>query len=175
MTTYVLAGGCFWCLDAVFKRLEGVETSVCGYAGGTEKDASYYRVASGETGHAEAVRVTFNEAILPTSNLLDIFFLIHDPTTLNRQGNDVGLQYRSAMFYRDETERSTFEAAINRAKVYWDDPITTELTPLERFYQAEPEHQDYFTNNPTNPYCSVVISPKILKARSAYSNYFKEG
>lgn len=175
MTTYVLVGGCFWCLDAVFQRLEGVEASICGYAGGTEKDADYYRVASGETGHAEVVQVTFDETKLPANDLLDIFFLIHDPTTLNRQGNDVGPQYRSAMFYRDDRQKAEFEAGIERAKQHWDDPIVTELTPLKKFYEAEPEHQDYFTNNPANPYCSVVISPKILKARKAYGKYFKEG
>lgn len=174
MTTYVLAGGCFWCLDAVFRRLDGVETSICGYVGGDEKDASYHQVASGTTGHAEAVRVTFDENKLPTGDLLDIFFLIHDPTTKDRQGNDVGPQYRSAMFYADESQRTAFQAAIERAQKHWDDPIVTELSPLEKFYEAEPEHQDYFTNNPANPYCSVAISPKIIKARKAYSNYFKE-
>lgn len=174
MTTLVLAGGCFWCLDAVFQRLEGVEASVCGYTGGTENDANYYRVASGKTDHAEAVQVTFDETRLPVTDLLDIFFLIHDPTTMNRQGNDVGPQYRSAMFYADETQSALFKAAIERAQKHWDDQIVTELTPLEKFYEAEPEHQDYFTNNPANPYCSVVITPKILKARSAYANYFKE-
>lgn len=162
-------------MDAVFQRLKGVEVSVCGYAGGSEEDADYYRVASGKTSHAEAVQVMFDEAVLPASDLLDIFFLIHDPTTKNRQGADVGPQYRSAMFYKDDTQKAEFEAAIKRAQEHWDNPIVTELSALEKFYEAEPEHQDYFTNNPTNPYCSVVISPKIIKARKAYSKYFKEG
>lgn len=174
MTTYVLAGGCFWCLDAVFRRLEGVEHSICGYAGGTKDEADYYRVSSGATGHAESVKVVFDETKLPKADLLDIFFLIHNPTTLNQQGADRGPQYRSAMFYADESQQAEFEAAMQRASEQWDDPIVTELTPLEAFYDAEPIHQDYFTNNPTNPYCSVVIDPKIVKARKAYAKYYKE-
>lgn len=173
MTTYVLAGGCFWCLDAVFQRLSGVSASVCGYAGGAEADADYYRVASGSTGHAEAVKVTFDESVIPPEDLLDIFFLIHNPTTLNQQGADKGPQYRSVMFYADGSQKTTFEAAIDRARPQWDDPIVTELTQLDMFYEAEPEHQDYFSNNPANPYCSVVINPKVTKARQHYSQYFK--
>lgn len=175
MTTYVLAGGCFWCLDAVFRRLKGVESSVCGYAGGTAEDADYYRVATGTTGHAESVQVTFNETVIPKETLLDIFFLIHDPTTKDRQGNDVGPQYRSAMFHENDEQKAEFEAAIQRAKAHWAENIVTELSPLDAFYEAEPEHQGYFTNNPANPYCSVVIDPKIVKARSAYKAYFKGG
>lgn len=174
MTTYTLAGGCFWCLDAVFRQLKGVESSVCGYTGGDKEDADYYTVATGKTGHAEVVQVTFDETILPKETLLDIFFLVHDPTTLNRQGADEGPQYRSAMFYADDTQKKEFEAAIERAKSRWDDPIVTELTPLDTFYEAEPEHQDYFNNNPSNGYCSVVIVPKIIKARRAYTTWFKE-
>lgn len=146
---------------------------MCGYAGGSEEDADYYRVASGKTSHAESVRVTFDETILPAKDLLDIFFLIHNPTTLNQQGADKGPQYRSAMFYANDEQKAVFEAAIERAQKHWDDPIVTEITQLDKFYDAEPEHQDYFTNNPANPYCSVVISPKIIKARKAYSHYFK--
>lgn len=174
MTTYVLAGGCFWCLDAVFRRIDGVVESRCGYAGGEEQDATYYQVSTGRTKHAEAVLVYFDETKVPGSDLLDIFFLIHDPTTKDRQGNDVGLQYRSAMFYTNDQQKSEFEAAINRAQQHWDSPIVTECTTLNAFYEAEAEHQDYFTNNPTNQYCSVVINPKILKARRTYSHYFKE-
>ncbi len=174
MTTYTLAGGCFWCLDAVFRGLKGVESSVCGYAGGTAEEASYYVVATGKTGHAESVQVTFDEIVIPADVILDIFFLIHNPTTLNQQGNDIGPQYRSAMFYTDETQKTAFEAALERAKTHWDDPIVTELTSLEKFYEAEPEHQDYFNNNPGNGYCSIVIAPKIVKTRSAYTKWFKE-
>lgn len=174
MTTYTLAGGCFWCLDAVFRRLKGVTTCVSGYAGGTAEDADYYRVASGKTGHAEAVQITFDETKLPANDLLDIFFLIHNPTTLNQQGADKGPQYRSALFYADPQQREAFQQAIERAQRHWDQPIVTELTQLDTFYEAEPEHQDYFTNNPANPYCSVVIDPKVRKARNTYAHYFKE-
>ncbi len=173
-TTYVLAGGCFWCLDAVFRRLKGVEASLCGYAGGEASDAHYYTVATGKTGHAESVQVTFDESVIPADTLLDIFFLIHDPTTKDRQGNDVGPQYRSVLFYADDTQKQVFESAIERAKQHWDDPIVTEIIPLEVFYEAEPEHQDYFNNNPANGYCSIVISPKISKARQAYTKWFKD-
>ncbi|MBH2007008.1 peptide-methionine (S)-S-oxide reductase MsrA [Candidatus Saccharibacteria bacterium] len=174
MKTYVLAGGCFWCIDAVFRRLQGVESTVCGYTGGTPETAHYYSVATGQTGHAEAVKVTFDETILPAGTLLDLFFLIHDPTTLNRQGADVGPQYRSAMFYGDDIEKSEFEAAAVRAQEHWENMIVTDLTPLGEFYDGESEHQDYFNNNPTNGYCSIVIEPKIVKARKAYARYFKD-
>lgn len=174
MVTYTLAGGCFWCLDAVFRRLKGIESSVCGYVGGEAEDAGYYAVASGKTGHAESVQVTFDETVIPAATILDIFFLIHNPTTLNRQGNDKGPQYRSAMFYSDEDQKTEFQAAIERAKMHWDDPIVTELTPLVKFYDAELEQQDYFNKNPSSGYCSIVIEPKIIKARSAYNDWFKD-
>ncbi len=174
MTTYTIAGGCFWCLDAVYRKLKGIDVSLCGYAGGTADDADYYRVATGKTGHAEAVQVRFDESIIPKETILDIFFLIHDPTTLNRQGADEGPQYRSAMFYENDTQKQEFDAAIERASTKWDNPILTETTKLEKFYEAEPEHQDYFSNNPTNGYCSIVIEPKIVKARQDYSKWFVE-
>lgn len=161
-------------MDAVFRELKGVQSSYCGYAGGSEKDADYYRVASGKTEHAESVQVTFNESVIPTETLLDMFFLIHDPTSLNQQGADVGPQYRSAMFYADDEQKAVFEAAIARAQQNWDAPIVTTLEPLDTFYQAEPEHQDYYANNPFNPYCSIVISPKVIKAKKAYKQWFKE-
>lgn len=173
MTTYVLAGGCFWCLDAVFRRLKGVEVSTCGYAGGLAGDANYGAVSTGTTAHAEAVQVTFDETVIPAETILDIFFLIHNPTTKDRQGADVGPQYRSAMFYADDAQKQIFEVAIERAQTHWDDSIVTELTSLDAFYEAEPEHQDYFNNNPANGYCSVVIAPKIIKARQAYAKWFK--
>lgn len=174
MTTFTLAGGCFWCIDAVFQQIKGIRTSICGYAGGSSDDADYYKVSTGRTGHAEAVQVTFDESAISPSDLLDIFFLIHDPTTLNRQGADVGPQYRSAMFFADQSQREMFAEAMERAVKRWGKTIVTELTPLEDFYEAEPEHQDYFSNNPTNPYCSIVIDPKVAKARANYSHYFKE-
>lgn len=172
MTTYVLAGGCFWCLDAVFRKLKGVNVSLCGYTGGTERDADYYRVASGITAHAEAVQVTFDETMIPGDTILDIFFLIHDPTSLNRQGADTGPQYRSAMFYADDKQEEVFRRAIDRAQIHWDKPIVTEVSRLDAFYEAEPEHQDYFDNNPANPYCSIVIDPKVIKARREYKEWF---
>lgn len=129
---------------------------------------------SGQTGHAESVRATFDESKLPKTDLLDIYFLIHDPTSLNRQGADEGPQYRSAIFYSGDEQKAEFELAMRRAQTNWDKPIVTELTPLDTFYDAEPEHQDYFTNNPANPYCSVVINPKVSKAKKEYEKYFKK-
>lgn len=174
MVTYVLAGGCFWCLDAVYRRLKGIDSVESGYTGGSTEHPSYYEVAAGDTGHAEAIRVTFDESIIQPETILDLYFLIHDPTTLDRQGNDVGTQYRSAMFYADNEQKSLFEAALERAKQHWNLPIVTEITELGEFYPAEREHQDYFNKNPGNGYCSIVIEPKIVKARAAYAQWFKE-
>lgn len=172
MTIYTLAGGCFWCLDAVYRRIKGVTSVVSGYAGGHTDNPTYEAVSTGSTGHAEVVQITFDETIIPKDVILDIFFLIHDPTTVNRQGADVGTQYRSAMYYTTDSEKEAFEAAIERAQTHWDDPIVTELAPLTVFYPAESYHQDYFTNNPEAGYCSIVIAPKIIKARSAYFDRF---
>lgn len=174
MTTYTLAGGCFWCLDAVYRRLKGVTSVVSGYSGGDITNPTYEQVSTGSTGHAEAVQITFDESVIPADVILDIFFLIHDPTTLNRQGNDVGTQYRSAMLYTDKSQRTAFESALGRAKEHWGDNIVTDIQPLVVFYPAEDYHQDYFNNNPGNGYCSIVIAPKIVKARSAYAKWFKE-
>jgi peptide-methionine (S)-S-oxide reductase len=174
MTTYVLGGGCFWCLDAVFRRLKGVQKSECGYSGGNMDNPSYYDVASERTGHAETVRVTFDETTIPAETLLEIYFLIHDPTTLNRQGNDVGMQYRSIMLYANARQQKEFQTAIRHAGTVWNNPIVTELKQLDHFYVAEPEHQDYFNKNPDAGYCSIVIAPKIVKARHAYKQWFKE-
>jgi peptide-methionine (S)-S-oxide reductase len=174
MTTYVLAGGCFWCLDAVYRRIKGVSTVVSGYSGGNKADPTYEEVSTGTTGHAEVIQLTLDESIIPADTILDLFFLIHDPTTLNRQGNDEGTQYRSAMFYADEQQKTAFTEAMERAKEHWGDKIVTELTPLNTFYPAEDYHQDYFNKNPGNGYCSIVITPKIIKARAAYKEWFKE-
>jgi peptide-methionine (S)-S-oxide reductase len=174
MTTYVLAGGCFWCLDAVYRRIKGVSEVVSGYAGGMLVDPTYEEVSTGRTGHAEVVRITFDEAVFDGDTILDLFFLIHDPTTPNRQGNDEGPQYRSAMFYADDKQKEAFEAAAERAKEHWGDKIVTEIDQLETFYPAEDYHQDYFNKNPGNGYCSIVIEPKIVKARKAFTKYFKE-
>lgn len=175
MTTYVLGGGCFWCLDAVFRRVKGVQSVVSGYAGGTHANPSYYDVATGTTGHAEVVQVTFDEAIIPAETLLDIYFTLHDPTTLNRQGADTGPQYRSIMLYADDAQKAAFQAAANRAADIWDDPIVTRIEPLDTFYPAEPEHQDYFTNHPEQGYCQIVIAPKISKVRHRYKQWFLPG
>ncbi len=174
MTTYVIAGGCFWCLDAVYRRLKGVTTVVSGYTGGGNINPTYEQVSTGETGHAEAVKITFDEKIIPKKDILDLFFLIHDPTTLNRQGNDIGSQYRSAMFYSDSDQKKDFEVALERAKKHWDDAPVTSINKLDTFYTAEGYHQDYFNNNPGNGYCQIVITPKIVKARAAYTKWFKD-
>lgn len=174
MTEYVLGGGCFWCTEGVFQRLKGATSVISGYAGGHDSAPTYAKVCTGTTGHAEVVKVTFDETVLPPETLLDIFFLIHNPTTLNRQGADIGPQYRSVMLYADEAQKQQFEAAAERAAGTWDDPIVTEIAPLTAFYPAEDEHQDYFNKHPEAGYCQVVIAPKIVKARGAYAQWFKE-
>ena len=174
MTTYVLGGGCFWCIDSVYRRLRGVTGVESGYAGGKTDSPNYYQVATGKTGHAEVVSVTFDESIIPADVLLDIFFSIHDPTTLNRQGPDIGTDYRSIMLYKDSGQEKAFEQAIKRAEEIWDDPIVTEVKPLDKFFIAEEEHQDFFNKQPDAGYCQVMIIPKVVKARAAYAQWFKE-
>jgi peptide-methionine (S)-S-oxide reductase len=165
-----LAGGCFWCLDAVFRDLRGVEKVESGYSGGTTANPSYEQVCSGRTGHAEVIQVTFDPAVISFRELLGLFFTIHDPTTLNRQGGDVGTQYRSAIFYHSPEQRATGEQVIREleAEGLWDDPVVTELTPFTNYYPAESYHQDYFNRNPYQPYCAAVIAPKVAKFRSKY-------
>lgn len=173
MTTYVLGGGCFWCLDAVFRRVKGVHDVVSGYAGGATNSPTYYEVTRGDTGHAEVVQVTFDETIIPAETVLGIFFSLHDPTTRNRQGADVGTQYRSIMLYADEVQRQAFEAAFERAAMLWEKPLVTEISPLAVFYPAETEHQDYFNNNPDAGYCQIVINPKVTKVRHQFKDWFQ--
>jgi peptide-methionine (S)-S-oxide reductase len=173
MTSYTLGGGCFWCLDALYRQITGVTSVESGYSGGTGP-AHYERVALDTTGYAEVVRITFDESVIPASVILDLFFLMHNPTTLNRQGADVGTQYRSAMFYADDNQKREFEAARDRAQVLWHKPIVTEITPLTTYTKAEEEHQDFFSKNPEYGYCTVVIEPKITKARIAYHKWFKK-
>lgn len=163
-----LAGGCFWCLEAVYDDLKGVTDVVSGYAGGHVDNPTYYAVCSGSTGHAEVVQVTFDPTVISYRNLLDVFFTIHDPTTLNRQGADVGTQYRSAIYYHSDEQKSVAEGAIQAATEYWDDPIVTEITPIDTFYAAEPEHQEYFARNPNQAYCRAVIAPKVAKFRKKF-------
>jgi peptide-methionine (S)-S-oxide reductase len=165
-----LAGGCFWCLEAVYLELKGVLGVQSGYAGGTRPNPTYEQVCSGSTGHAEVVRVTYDPAIVSYKELLDVFFTIHDPTTLNRQGGDKGTQYRSAVFYESPEQQHIAQETITEftaAKV-WDDPIVTGVAPLEKFWAAEEYHNDYFAQNPQNPYCAVVIAPKVSKARKLF-------
>lgn len=172
MTTYVLGGGCFWCLDAVYRGLKGIARVVSGYAGGDTVNPAYYQVCQGTTGHAEVVEITFDEAVIPLDTVLDIFFTIHDPTTPNRQGADEGPEYRSIMLYASPEQQQAFEAARERAKAIWSQPIVTQIMPMKEFYPAEEEHQDYFNKHPEAGYCQVVISPKLRKARAAYRHLF---
>jgi len=172
-----LAGGCFWCLDAVFRELRGVEKVESGYAGGIMANPSYRDVCSGTTGHAEVVQVTFDPAVISFRDLLGVFFSIHDPTTLNRQGGDVGTQYRSAIFYHSPAQCEAAEetiAELHREMIF-DDPIVTEVKPLSKFYPAERYHQDYLTNNPMQPYCQAVVAPKVAKFRKKYLDRLKIG
>jgi peptide-methionine (S)-S-oxide reductase len=170
--TCTLAGGCFWCLDSAFRYLQGVNSVTSGYAGGTTENPSYEQICRGDTGHAEVVRLEYDTSQIDFETLLDIFFTLHDPTTLNRQGADVGTQYRSAIFYESEAQKSIAERAIRRinASGIWSSPVVTALEPLTRFYSAEDYHQDYFTRQPGNPYCQVVISPKLAKFREKFAH-----
>jgi peptide-methionine (S)-S-oxide reductase len=172
-----LAGGCFWCLEPVFAGLDGVEQVVVGYAGGTTPNPTYRDVCAGATGHAEAVQVTFAPTAISFRDLLEVFFTLHDPTTLNRQGADVGTQYRSAVFYHSEAQREAAEEVIRRleAEGVWEEPIVTELVPLVRFYPAEDYHQGYFRKNPNQGYCRVVIAPKLAKLRERFRTSLKTG
>lgn len=167
-----LAGGCFWCLEAVYEQLVGVEKVVSGYAGGTVPNPSYQQVCSGSTGHAEVVQITFDPEVISFRDLLGVFFTVHDPTTLNRQGADVGSQYRSAIFYHSDEQKAVAEDVIREleAAQVWEDPIVTEVAPLADFYPAEAYHQGYYRNNPNQGYCQVVIAPKVAKFRQRYMN-----
>lgn len=171
-----LGGGCFWCLEAVFNDVDGVLSVVSGYSGGHTENPTYEEVCTGETGHAEVVQIAFDPAVLCYRELLEIFFDIHDPTTLNRQGADVGTQYRSVIFYHSEAQRQVAEELIRelRARRVWDDPIVTQVVPFEAFYPAEAYHQRYFENNPFQPYCRVVIAPKVAKFRKAHAHRLKQ-
>jgi peptide-methionine (S)-S-oxide reductase len=163
-----LGGGCFWCLEAVYKELRGVERVVSGYAGGAMVNPTYEQVCSGRTGHAEVVQVSFDPSVISYRDILDVFFTIHDPTTLNRQGADVGTQYRSVIFFHSPSQQETARQAISEVSTLWSDPIVTQVEPLDVFYSAEAYHQDYFANNPGNPYCQFVVAPKVAKARQKF-------
>jgi len=170
----ILGGGCFWCLEAVFNRLKGVLEVKSGYTGGHIKNPAYREVCNGTTGHAEVIKISFDPNLINIQTILDLFFIFHNPTTLNRQGNDVGTQYRSAIYYKDESQKSEAYEACIRAKEIWMDPIITEITPRDIFYPAEDYHQGYYDSNPNQGYCNFVISPKISKLKSKYSTLLKQ-
>ena len=175
MELATLAGGCFWCLEAVFEQLRGVTKVVSGYAGGQVPNPNYATVCSGTTGHAEVLQIAFDPAVITFRDLLDVFFTIHDPTTLNAQGADVGTQYRSAIFYHSPEQRHVAEEVVREleaAKV-WDDPVVTEIVPFTVFYPAENYHQEYYRRNANQPYCRAVIAPKVAKLRSKYLEKLK--
>jgi len=174
--TATLAGGCFWCLEAAFQDLKGVARVQSGYAGGGVANPSYEQVCTGTTGHAEVVQIAFDPQVVSFNDLLHVFFTIHDPTTLNRQGVDVGTQYRSAIFYHTPDQKATAERVIAelQSEHVWDDPVVTELKPLEAFYPAEEYHRDYFRRNPTQGYCSAVIAPKVAKVRKLFLDKLKQ-
>ncbi|QAA81024.1 peptide-methionine (S)-S-oxide reductase [Aequorivita sp. H23M31] len=169
-----VGGGCFWCTEAVFDQIKGVEKIVSGYSGGTVPGTPTYReVCSGLTGHAEVIQVSFDPNIISYKDLLEIFMTSHDPTTLNRQGADVGTQYRSVIFYHDEQQKEIAEKVINEMSSYFDNPIVTELSHLGAFFPAETDHQDYYRNNPEQGYCRAVISPKVAKLRKMHADKLK--
>jgi len=173
MTEFVLAGGCFWCLDSSFSQFKGVIDVVCGYSGGHTQNPSYEAVCSEKTGHAEVAKIIFDESVISSDLILDIYFTVHDPRQLNRQGNYIGSSYRSAMFYSDDSQKELFEKALERASLVWEGQIVTELNKLEIFWPAEEYHQDYFTKNPNNAYCQAVVSGKMAKTRAAFLDYLK--
>lgn len=176
LETAILAGGCFWCLEAVFDDLQGVESVESGYSGGHVPNPTYKQVCSETTGHAEVVRITFDTAVINYADLLRIFFSIHDPTTLNRQGNDIGTSYRSAIFYMTDEQKQIAQAVIKELTdvQLWPNPIVTEVTRFDAFYMAEDYHQEYFTNNPLQPYCMAVVAPKVVKFRKQFTDRLKK-
>lgn len=171
----VFAGGCFWCTEAVFQRLEGVESVVSGFTGGTIKNPAYREICTGRTGHAEGILITYNSAMIRIETLLEVFFATHDPTTLNRQGNDVGTQYRSEIFYTTQVQKEAsilFIRQLMEARVF-PKPIVTQVSELDVFYKAEEDHQNYYNENNTQPYCTFIIEPKIEKIKKYYSDKLK--
>ena len=173
MKSFVLAGGCFWCLDSAFMQFKGVTDVVCGYMGGHTENPSYEDVCTGTTNHAEVAEVFFNEEVIAAETILDIYFTLHDPRQLNRQGDDIGTQYRSSMFYSTPDQKHLFESSIERAEEIWGDRIVTEVTQLSDFFTAEEYHQDFFAKNPNQGYCVAVVAPKVAKVRSKFSHLLK--
>lgn len=176
MEIATLANGCFWCTEAVFRRLKGVQSVVSGYTGGARKNPSYEQVSTGATGHAEAIQIKFDPAVISFETLLDIFFHTHNPTTLNRQGNDIGTQYRSAIFYHNESQKRSAQRVITALELTneFKDPIVTEITEFDAFYPAEEDHRDYYEKNTNKPYCTYVITPKIQKLLTKYTENVKK-
>ena len=176
LQTATLAGGCFWCLEAVFDEVKGVQGVESGYAGGHVDNPSYRAVCNGDTGHAEVIQVHFDPSVVSYHDLLNVFFAIHDPTTMNRQGADVGTQYRSAIFYHDDEQKKVAEELVQslNAQKIWDRPIVTEVTKLDKFYMAEDYHQEYFARNTFQPYCQAVVAPKVSKFRKHFLELLKK-
>lgn len=170
----VLGGGCFWCLDAAYRRVKGVESVTAGYAGGEFPNPTYEQVSGGQTGHTEVVEVKFDPKIINLEQILDIFWTIHDPTQKDRQGGDIGPQYRSAIYYLDESQKTVIDKSLAAVKKLWPKPIQTEIKPLDKFYPAESYHQDYFAKNPTAAYCQIVINPKLKKLREHHQKLLKD-
>lgn len=173
--TATLGGGCFWCLEAVYQELKGVRHVESGYTGGHVPDPSYEQVCDGSTGHAEVVRITFDPDVVAYREILEIFFTIHDPTTLNRQGNDVGTQYRSVIYFHSPEQQETARHVIAEMANVWDAPIVTALSPAETYYKAEDYHQNYFRRNPLQGYCAFVVAPKVAKFRKTFADKMKAG
>lgn len=173
MEKFVLGGGCFWCLDSAYSQFAGIADITCGYTGGHKPNPSYEQVCDGNTGHAEVVSIEFDPTVISAEQILDIFFTLHDPTQLNRQGNDIGTQYRSSLFYASAEQKELFENSIERAKEIWGSGIVTEVTELGDFYPAEEYHQDFFAKNPNQGYCVAVVAPKVAKVRSKFSHLLK--
>ena len=176
LETATLAAGCFWCVEAVFDDLVGVEDVVSGYSGGHKENPTYQEVCSETTGHAEVVQIRFDPAMISFKEILQVFFAVHDPTTLNRQGGDIGTSYRSAIFYHSDNQKHTAEEVIREIteEKIWDDPIVTEVTAFTNFYPAEEYHQEYFANNPNQPYCAAVVAPKVAKFRQKFVDRLKK-
>ncbi|WP_018983765.1 peptide-methionine (S)-S-oxide reductase MsrA [Salinimonas chungwhensis] len=171
-----LGGGCFWCIESAYNNVEGVERALSGYAGGHTDEPTYKAVCSGTTGHAEVVRVNYDADVISYRDILEIFFALHDPTQLDRQGNDVGPQYRSVIFYHDDTQKAEAEAIIeeiNRDEI-WPNPVVTEVVELNNYHQAEDYHQDYFKNNPQNQYCAMVLAPKLAKFKKTFADKLRK-
>lgn len=169
----ILGGGCFWCLEAAYQLIEGIIEVIPGYAGGEADNPSYEEVCTGQTGHTEVVKVTFNPSIIELADVLDVFWSIHDPTTLNRQGNDKGTQYRSAIYYNDAVQASVISKSVKAISLLWHDPIVTEVAKLDKFYPAEEYHRNYFQSHPEAAYCQVIINPKLQKLRKKFAARLK--